>query len=74
MNYSSLMGLNIFSAMLSFIIPETFFQLSLLIVSIILTIIKCVEMVINVRMRRLEYKKLRDDQLEKVSIQPPKAK
>jgi hypothetical protein len=58
MNFSNILYLNIFSAGLSFIIPESFFQLSLLFVSIILTIIKCVEMIINVRIRKAELKKL----------------
>lgn len=59
MNYISIMGLNIFSALMSFILPESVFQLSLLFLSIVLTAVKCVEVIINIRIKKTELKKAR---------------
>lgn len=61
MSYYQVISLNIFSTLASFALPESFFQLSLLLVSIILTIIKCVEMIISIRIRRNELRKIRTE-------------
>ena len=56
MNYQFLISLNIFSALVSFSEFEQFFQFSLLFVSIVLSLLKCLEMIINLRIKRKELK------------------
>jgi hypothetical protein len=72
MNYLGLLSFNIFSLGFSLIVPESFFQLSLLVVSILLTAIKCVEMVINIRIRKRELKNLLQESPEKAQTEIPK--
>lgn len=72
MNYLGLLSFNIFSLGFSLIVPESYFQLSLLFVSLILTIIKCVEMVINIRIRKRELKNLLKESPTNAQTEIPK--
>ena len=65
MNYFSVLSLNIFSVLMSWTFPETFFQFTLLAVSIVLTVLKCLEMLINLKMKRRELKRLRSEDSDK---------
>jgi hypothetical protein len=56
MNYSQLLSLNIFTAIISFAYPESFFQFSLLVVSIILSVLKVWDMYISIKLRKRELK------------------
>ena len=61
MNYFQVLSLNIFSALVSFGFPETFFQISLLILSVIMSALKCYEFWVNIEIKRKEAIKLKKE-------------
>lgn len=64
MSYFHVITLNIFAAILTLTTAESIFNLSLLVLSVVLTGIKCVEMVINIRIKKAELKKLGEEKEE----------
>ena len=71
MNFTAVLSLNIFAALISFAYPESFFQFSLLVVTIILTLIKIWEMVIQIKLKKEELKQLREKPEPAPTPQPP---